>query len=230
MTLALCLSQTRKHFPNTRISTFGDIHQILNRQLLLSTLLQEGAILHLAQPSENLLKRLQTRSFLPSLPPVLHKSRHAPLVICRPESVVQLWIRDMEGRQRCQITAESSLGTPLRDRLRCGPKIYSEDASTREGVVSVLTDKHRQKTVGGGGGLCSNIWLQDADRRWIIWTHLEAPEAENLRMSSAQKPTIWNTHQSTPHSTLTHTHTVPAGVCRSFLSVRPDAMKWWMMV
>lgn len=49
-------------------------------------------------------------------------------------------------------SGESSLGTPLRDCLRCGPKIYSEDASTGEGVVSVLTDKHRQKTVGGGGG------------------------------------------------------------------------------
>lgn len=142
----------------------------------MSTLLQEGVILHLAELSENLLKCLQSRSFLPSLlPSVLHKSRHAPLLICSQHSLlVPVWITDMEGRQRCLITAQSSLSRLPRHRPRCGLQIYSKGASVQQGVLTVDRQTPKENSfqwvsVGDGRG-CGQV------KRLITWQEDELSE------------------------------------------------------
>lgn len=96
--------------------------------------------------------------------PVLHKSCHAQLVIFSLSGrllVVSLWIRDMEARQRCYITAMSSPSTMPRVCPRCGVKIccrWRLDTQSAHECWKISTDG-ADRSWYWGGGLCSNVFI-----------------------------------------------------------------------
>lgn len=109
------------------------------------------------------------------------RSQSAGLSQC--SLVVQVWIRDTEGRQRCSITAESQVSA------HCWETV--PDADRR---FTARTPRYKQacckcwqtNTKGERRGLLQILDHRTHDRWWIIPTHLEAPlRAENLRTTSA---------------------------------------------